>query len=479
MKGHVFMKNIATFTRILVLGLALGMSAQAGGAYDTKVAEVKVLLAERDQTLRSLLQILHAVQIEQQRLEVRIQFYNSKHELKDGTVLHKLKPEQPQTDAFIQSWALKNDYVVAQARQILPYLRLPAGSNAKALLVKSEADEATLLNELVLAKKKDGSYAEAVDVPAMRVLLADVRLQYSRPADVSKYLNDKVLIDRLLELRKKKFFTPVDLSKTVLEIVKNESASWSVQTMKKTLFFVPVKKYFWEVVGLIEDRQGTPMNWVMSEKLRGNNPALYDQLLAWAKAMANQPVKLGKTIYDYVKANPSLTQDELEVCLHFTPDSSYANKILNLIHNGAGIGLAGFYPSGREIPTLSSSSTTRFVDMNGSLVGLFQQNPKGNPGHDWYFDANSSLVLTRQGNTQGGERWFTPYRPFNVVGDNGAFVFNYFDPSGAPVGFARRSELTSTLYFYDLEANLIGVSRTVNGTTTTETLYAGDFYVYY
>jgi hypothetical protein len=95
---------------------------------------------------------------------------------------------------------------------------------------------------------------------------------------------------------------------------------------------------------------------------------------------------------------------------------------------------------------------------------------------DGYYDLNGVLGLQRQDNSQGGERWLTPYRPINVPGDGGAFTFNFFDGEGRPVGFARRSELTMGLYYYDLEANLIGTSADISAPLGTQTVYAGDFY---
>lgn len=463
-------------------GLALALvawlaSPARAGEYDKGVVELKAHLVELDRTLVSLVNVLEDVQIRKNRQKARIEFYSA-GQLKQGSVEYDLKPEQPMTDAFVGNWTMKNEYVPVQMAQLLPYLRMPTGEKAKSLMDRAEANARELVKDLVSRKKKDGAYSEAADLPAIEALVENVAKPYSRPVDISQYLADQALMDRLLALRTKYFNQPVTLSKTIVDLVKAESAGWSVAAMRKTLFFIPVKKYFWQVVAMVEARQGAPMDWVMSPSLAAVNPGLYDMLMDLAKVHANQPVKMGQKVWEFVKANKDkLSAEEVEMCLHFTPDSSYAQKIKNLLDGQAVVGLAGFSPVGYESALLSTNTVSRLLSLGGQVVGWFERNPMGSPKMDRYYNASSELVLQRQDNSQGGERWLTPFVPIFTPGDNGAFVFSYFNKDGVPVGFARRSELTSALYFYDLEANLVGVSRSVLGENgQTQMVYAGSFY---
>lgn len=462
------------FAAMAVAAGAISTPAFSGPKFDLAVNEVKTELAELDQTRYALTQILDSVIVDRERPVVRLQWFNN-HELKTGTYTWQLKPEQPVVDHFVDAWVAKNHYVPLQMQQLLIYLRMPVGSDATSLMTKAGHNLRELERRLISAKKADGDYNESTDTSIINAVVASVESQQSEKADAQQYFDDQELLDKLLDLREKYWTRPIELSKRVLAVA--DEGQYTNKQLRKFLFFIPVKKYFWQMVAKVEET-GEPINWIMSKSWMNEHAELYSMLMDLVGESKNRPVLLSQKIWAYVEKNKEvLTSDQLELCGHFTPNDVYSQRIFNLVNRKGGFtSLAGFTPNMREVRTLSTQNVTRFISLGGALKGMFVRNPKGSPSKDMYRDINGVLNVLRQDNSQGGERWLTPYTSLETLGDNGAFVFNYFDAAGRPLGFARRSLISQMLYFYDLEANLIGASKPILGEIGTETLYGGRFY---
>jgi hypothetical protein len=466
----------AVMAFIFISALGANLLAESE-TYEKAVQNVQNELNTLDISLADLTKTLEAVVVEKQRLKARISYTRS-GKLVTGSRVYKLKPEQPILDRFVSDWTLKNKFVPLQMGQVTMYLRRPEfGKLTNTLRIRAERNEAKLVSRLIKAKKREGNYDEEKDLPVIKKLVATVSVQNTRKADISQYLEDQDLLDTLLKLRTKYLRQPVRLSKTVLEMVDDQGTKWPDRMLRKALFFVPVKKYFWQLVKKIESREGRRMNWIIPADRWPSNPDFLDMLFKLSEKFANKPTSLSRAIFSYVEKNlADLSENDLELALHFVPQSKYANKIWRLFtKEKMPLPMLGFQPTGTERFSLSSQNESRFVSMNQTLVGRWANNRRGSSGADRYYDANGQLILLRETNSQTGETWLTPTSHTVVAGSNGAFSYSFFDGAGRPLGFARKSQITNMLVYYDLEANVIGISRPMTSTANT-VVYGGEFY---